>query len=148
MTLYFIFSTLFIFNNNLFAVDRFDKEQIQFTLIESDGQKMACSHELLSNKSPAPAPPWWVVTCGDRQYTTDVWMDVRQQPNRHTYTLMFHLKESVSSSGEKRVRFNTHQTSMSFPTSQRPLTMSSFLDARNGLADLYVEASIPTAPHN
>ena len=135
--------SFFLFSQSVFSVTRFKQEQLSFTLFESDGTSQRCKHIPLTNQSPAPPPPWWMVTCGARSYVVDVWVDQRKTQSGLSFDLMFHVKESTNSSGEKRVRFDSHLTSLWFELSGLPIALSSQVDVRNGLADLRVSAKIP-----
>ncbi len=126
------------------AVIRFPHEKLTFTLVDSTtGIATSCQHKLLTNNSPAPPPPWWVVTCDDRTYTVDIWMDKYKSADQlSNIFLLFHAKESLSSSGEKSVRFDTQTTLMKMDNSQQVRVIRSTIDVRNGLADLEVEVSL------
>lgn len=131
-----------LMGSTVYGVDRFDQDQLQFSLLDSDGQVISCEHEPLTNQSPAPPPPWWKVTCEKRKYVVDVWMDRVKKQNSIAIDFMFHAKESTSSSGEKRTRFDSHLTRMEFEQNLLPTRFTSNIDVRNGLADLRVQVQL------
>ena len=137
-----LFFIIIFFSNNALAVKRFKAEQLQFTLLDSDGSTVSCMHAPLKNESPAPPPPWWTVKCNDRTYVVDVWMDLIDRGTTYSVEFLTHVKESTSSSGEKLTRFDSHLTKFIFAEKQIPMAISSFVDVRNGLADLRVTAKI------
>lgn len=133
----------FLYSFNASGVTRFEAEQLSFTLFQ-EGQKVVfCSHKKLTNNSPVEPPPWWVVTCDDREYTVDIWMDeYRSKDKMQNLVVLFHAKEGVASSGEKLTRFNTQATKIKTEKSSLVRGISSRLDMRNGLADLVVDIAV------
>ena len=142
MKSFFIFICCLLFVEPSLAVVRFKASQLSFKLFDSTGREVACSHAPLQNNSPASPPPWWSISCGARSYTVDVWMDLWKGPQGAKLELMYHIKEGVSSSGEKLVRFDNQHTVLIFPKAQLPQIVRSSLDVRNGLADLVVEINL------
>ena len=124
--------------SSVWADKRFSKDQVQFVLIESDGQSVSCSHSLLKHV------PWWEVQCGERQYRVDLWLEERQSAEQglSKLTLMYHVSEGVDSSGERLVQFKTHFTSIIVEDLTRVVALESDLDVRNGLASLNVRARV------
>lgn len=138
---YFIFIILFI-TQSAFGIIRFEVDQLKFTLLETGAGVTSCTHRPLVNSSQAEPPPWWTVECGDREYTVDIWMDLyRSQDQFYNVFLLFHAKESTSSSGEKLAKFNTQTTKLKFKELSPMTSVSMSLDVRNGLADLKVDVS-------
>lgn len=124
-----------------YAVTRFEKEQIEFSLYSEGLPVVNCSHVPLKESGPfAPDLPWWSVRCESRTFTVDAWYDKTFLPdNLMSVRFMFHIKESTDSSGFKSTQFNTHTTD--FIVERTHLYgLSSFLDVGNGLADLRVSA--------
>lgn len=117
---------------------RFQADQLRFSLEDSDGQVMQCTHELLKHV------PWWRVVCGERSYTVDVWREqlYNKSQNLSRLTLMYHVSEGVASSGEKLVQFNTHFTRFGLTETPSLQTVSSSMDVRNGQASLVVRAQL------
>lgn len=112
-------------------------ENLSFKLVEShSGAELACTHELMDHV------PWWKVTCADdketREYTVDTWVQIREKADLKENTLMFHVKESTSSSGTKLTQFKSHFTSFISRGDSELIGIVSQLDVRNGLADLVV----------
>lgn len=100
------------------------------------GQEISCTHKLMDNV------PWWAVTCADaketREYTVDAWVQIRERGDLKENTLMYHVKESTSSSGTKLTQFKSHFTSFITRGDSELIGIVSQLDVRNGLADLVV----------
>lgn len=134
---------IFLFNSLALAVTRFDKDQLIFLLYEEGANDTTCTHFPLKESDPnAPDLPWWSVNCGNRAYTVDVWYEETDLGNNlKNIRFMFHAKESTSSSGDKSTQFQTHTTDI-VTTSNQLMGISSYLDVRNGLADLHVMARI------
>jgi hypothetical protein len=106
-------------------------DRVSFELVDSlSGQSIKCSHTLLSHV------PWWEVTCDDRKYTVDTWVQIRERGELKEMTLMYHVKESTSSSGTKLTQFKSHFTSFIVRGDSEWLGAVSHIDVRNGLADL------------
>ena len=115
------------------GVFRPSKEMLSFKLVDSSTSiETDCFHELLSHV------PWWKVTCGDRAYTVDIWLQIRERGDLKENKLMYHVKESVSSSGTKITQFKSHFTSFISRGDAELLGVVSQIDVRNGLADLVV----------
>ncbi len=113
------------------GVIRFDKEQIEFTLVSSStGEEIACEHELLSHV------PWWSVRCEDRLYRVDTWAQIRRKQDLFEHTLLYHVSEGVRSSGERLVQFKSHITSFLSRGQATLMGITSQIDVRNGQADL------------
>ena len=139
----FLLALTFFYSVNALGVTRFKAEQLSFTLFQEGQSAVACTHKKLSNKSPAEPPPWWVVSCGDRKYTVDIWMDEFQTKDKmHNLLVLFHAKEGVASSGEKLTRFNTQTTRIKSDDASLVKAITSGLDMRNGLADLVVDVQV------
>ena len=138
---FFIFVIL-SFSSSAYGLIRFDAEQLKFTLQDQSGLEVDCQHQPLVTGSEAEPPPWWTVNCGKRQYTVDIWMDlfISQDKLFNVYVL-FHAKESVSSSGQKLTRFNTQTARLKFKEISHLTNILMSIDVRNGLADLKVEVS-------
>lgn len=135
----FILSILFSFSSLSHSVTRFEQNQLSFQLVENTGETIECSHKPLESVTPVPPPPWWVVECGDREYTTDIWMELRElSEDLSSILLLYHAKESISSSGEDRTRFETQTTRLFYSGEPQFKIIRSSIDVRNGLADLYV----------
>lgn len=134
MRLWTILISLLISNFSMAnGVVRFPKEMVRFELVEnSTGETIHCSHEYLSHV------PWWDVVCEDRSYTVDLWLQTRESGKIKEHTLMYHAKESVSSSGTRLAQFKSHQTSFISRGDNELLGIISRIDVRNGLADLVV----------
>jgi hypothetical protein len=117
---------------------RFPKESLGFSLHNHSGGVTPCSHELLSHV------PWWRVTCGQRQYTVDIWRQesFNHSQNQTRITIMYDVSEGVESSGEKGVQFHGHFTSMDVTDLSSLARLSSFIDVRNGQASLRVEVEL------
>ncbi len=117
---------------------RFQADQLKFTLEDSDGEVLLCTHELLKNV------PWWRVVCGERSYTVDVWREqlYNKSQNLSRLTLMYHVSEGLASSGEKLVQFNTHFTRFDLTESPTLQSVNSSMDVRNGQASLVVHAQL------
>ena len=112
-------------------------ENLDFRLSNShSGVELSCQHKLMTNV------PWWKVTCRDqkevREYTVDVWVQIRERNDLKENTLMYHVKESTSSSGTKLTQFKSHFTSFITRGDSELVGVVSQLDVRNGLADLIV----------
>ena len=124
-----------------FAINRFAKEELQFVLHPEGMPTISCSHIPLKESGPhAPDLPWWYVDCGQRKFTVDAWFDVTNlQGDLQSLRFMFHIKESVNSSGLKTTQFNTQTTDLIV---QKTLLfgITSFLDVDNGLGDLQITA--------
>lgn len=122
----------FFFSASSFAqVIRLPKERLSFELVEtSTGEVTSCEHNLLSHV------PWWRVSCGEREYTVDTWVQIRSKGDLFEKTLMYHVKESVSSSGTKLTQFKSHFTSFMSRGASDLIGITSQIDVRNGLADL------------
>lgn len=126
---------IFTFSLNASAqgLIRFDKEDLNFSLVNSHtGVTHSCQHELLSHV------PWWRVSCDDREYTVDVWLQIRSRDNLFEKTLMYHVSEGVQSSGERLVQFQSHFTSFVTKGRSQLQGIVSRIDVRNGQADLVV----------
>lgn len=138
------FLLFFLFTFQAHSIVRFDQKQLLFNLVDSTtGDVTTCQHSPLETGSPAPPPPWWTVRCGDRSYTVDIWMDdYRSADQLYNTFLLYHAKESTSSSGEKRVRFDTQTTLLKTDKPQAVRVIRSSIDVRNGLADLDVEVQL------
>ncbi len=142
--LVFLFLFVLSFNQALGAsqnskrVTRFEKSQLQFLLEDSEGEIETCVHELLSHV------PWWRIQCGDREYTVDVWMEhlYSKSQDLTQVTLMYHVSESVTSSGEKLVRFDSHFSHVQVSGLNSVKRLTSSMDVRNGLASLRVDVSL------
>ena len=118
---------------------RFEKDQLSFQLVENDGTTINCEHKPLESVTPVPPPPWWVLTCNKRRYTVDVWMETqRLAEDLSSVLLLYHAKESRSSSGESITRFETQTTEFFYSGKATYRIIRSSIDVRNGLADLYV----------
>ena len=118
---------------------RFEKDQLNFQLVENDGTTLNCEHKPLESVTPVPPPPWWALTCGERQYTVDVWMEAQRLTEElSSVLLLYHAKESISSSGENITRFETQTTEFFYTGKSKYRMIRSSIDVRNGLADLYV----------
>jgi hypothetical protein len=136
-----IFLLSFFLSLPTFAVQRFAKEELEFAF-HSEGMPIAsCSHVPLKESGPhAPDLPWWFVDCGTRKFTVDAWFDITDmQGGLQSLRFMFHIKESVSSSGLKTTRFNTQTTDLLVHKTLL-FGISSFLDVDNGLGDLQITA--------
>ncbi len=123
----------FCFCSQIFSqgVIRLPKERLKFKLVESSTAKeITCSHELLDHV------PWWRVQCDDREYTVDTWVQIRSKGDLYEKTLMYHVKESTSSSGTKLTQFKSHFTSFMSRGPSDLIGITSQIDVRNGLADL------------
>lgn len=127
-------------SSQLQALTRFDKIEIQFQLLEQDLPPVKCTHVPLKDRSPeAPDLPWWWVECDKRSYVVDVWYEESPDGERKkSIRLMYHVKESADSSGQKNTQFKTHVTDM-IVTEGTLVGFRSFLDVRNGTADLLFE---------
>ena len=123
---------------------RFDKSQLTFHLVNSSsGEFISCKHKPLESVTPVPPPPWWVVECGDRKYTVDLWLENKSlASNLNSVFLLYHAKESISSSGESQTRFETQTTEFFYNGDTSYKAIRSSIDVRNGLADLYVTVSL------
>ena len=123
---------LFILNAGLKAqVIRLPKERLNFELVDSTtGASTSCEHELLTHV------PWWKVSCGEREYTVDTWIQIRRKEDLFEHTLMYHVKESVSSSGTKLTQFKSRFTSFLSRGEAELIGVTSQIDVRNGLSDL------------
>jgi hypothetical protein len=135
----FITSFLILFGPLALAqqVWRPGSENLSFKLVESHtGSEISCTHELLDHV------PWWKVICSDsketREYTVDAWVQIRERGDLKENTLMYHVKESTSSSGTKLTQFKSHFTSFITRGDSELIGIVSQLDVRNGLADLVV----------
>lgn len=117
---------------------RFDAEQLKFQLVDTDGSLVACDHKLLSHV------PWWRVSCGEREFTVDVWVDIVRNPSRDLskISLMYSVSEGVRSSGERLVQFNDHFSSFVFAGNGPLSEIGSSLDVQNGLASLDVQIKL------
>ena len=136
MKLLFITSALlfgFLTNANAQGRIRFEADQLTFELVDNTtGESTSCEHKILSHV------PWWKVTCDDRQYTVDAWLQIRSRSEIFEKTLMFHVSEGVKSSSQKLVQFKSHMTSFISRGESQLLGIISRIDVRNGLADLVV----------
>ena len=138
----FLIITILLFAQTGFGITRFEAEQLNFTLLEEGAGATSCTHYPLVTGSQAEPPPWWTVECGDRKYTVDIWMDLYlSQDQFFNVYLLFHAKESTSSSGGKLASFNTQTTKLKFKEVSLFTGISMSLDVRNGLADLMVDVS-------
>ena len=118
---------------------RFQKDQLNFQLVENDGTTILCNHKPLESVTPVPPPPWWVLKCDRREYTVDIWMETqRLTESLSSVLLLYHAKESISSSGEGITRFETQTTEFFYTGKANYRIIRSSIDVRNGLADLYV----------
>jgi len=118
---------------------RFQQNQLNFQLVESTGEFINCTHKPLESVTDTPPPPWWVLKCGDRKYTVDIWMEQKDLTEELSSTLLlFHAKEGVLSSGESITRFETQTTEFFYKGKANYKMIRSSIDVRNGLADLYV----------
>ena len=117
-------------------VFRFKKSQLNFILQGNNGEEISCEHNLLGHV------PWWRVTCGQRQFTVDTWIQIHYSgvAEMSKLTLMYHVSEGVQSSGQPLVQFNTHFTSIIVDSYTRINSLSSSLDVENGLGSLVVIA--------
>ena len=125
--------SLFILSNFTFSQGtiRFEKESLNFKLVNSHtGVSQECQHELLTHV------PWWRITCDDRNYTVDTWIQIRSKGDLFEKTLMYHVSEGVQSSGEKLVQFKSHMTSFISQGKSDLIGLVSRIDVRNGQADL------------
>ncbi len=124
-----------------FAVQRFAKDELRFVFHPEGMPTVACSHVPLKESSPhAPNLPWWFVECGQRKFTVDAWFEIVDlQSSFQSIRFLFHIKESVDSSGLKLTQFNTQTTDL---VVQKTLLfgITSFLDVDNGLGDLQITA--------
>ncbi len=136
-----LISLILFFCIPTFALQRFAKEELEFSYHPEGLPTVACTHIPLKESGPhAPDLPWWFVDCGSRKFTVDAWFDITSlQGDLQSLRFMFHLKESVSSSGLKTTQFNTQTTDLIV---QKTLLfgISSFLDVDNGLGDLQITA--------
>lgn len=123
-------------SRSLEALKRFSHDQVSFQLVEdSTGLVVQCKHRLLEHV------PWWRVTCADREYTVDLWLETYSLTSATKYSLMYHASEGVQSSGERLVQFQTHFTSVTLSKDTELFELDSSLDVRNGLASLRAMAS-------
>ena len=112
---------------------RFEADQLTFELVDNTtGEIVTCTHKLLDHV------PWWKVSCGERLYTVDTWVQIRSRSELFEKTLMFHVSEGVKSSSQKLVQFKSHMTSFISRGESQLLGLISRIDVRNGLADLVV----------
>jgi|GEM_PF-3514751 len=124
---------LFTLSNFTFSQGtiRFEKESLSFRLVNSStGISQECQHELLTHV------PWWRITCDDRNYTVDTWIQIRSKGDLFEKTLMYHVSEGIQSSGEKLVQFKSHMTSFISQGKSDLIGLVSRIDVRNGQADL------------
>ena len=112
---------------------RFEKDQLSFELVDSTtGLTEQCEHILLSHI------PWWKVSCGERSYTVDIWLQVRSRGELFEKTVLYHVSEGIQSSTQKLVQFKSHMTSLISRGQSDLIGIVSHIDVRNGLADLVV----------
>ncbi len=139
-----VFFLIALISFNAQSIVRFEQDQLHFVLVDSStGAETTCKHYPLETGSPAPPPPWWTVNCGDRSYTVDIWMDNYRSADQFYNTfLLFHAKESVSSSGKKLVQFNNQTTTIKTANPQALRALRSSIDVGNGLTDLNVEVRL------
>jgi hypothetical protein len=85
---------------------RFEPDQLSFELVDNTtGITIECTHKIL------PHVPWWKVSCDDRLYTVDTWLQVRSRGDLFEKTLLYHASEGIQSSSMKLVQFKSHMTS-------------------------------------
>jgi hypothetical protein len=136
----FCFFTVSLFFSKALAITHFDSSQLNFKLSQQGLNEIQCHHKPLKTGSQAPPPPWWTVICDEYTFTVDVWMDEYvSKGSLYSISLLYHVKESVSSSGEKLTQFNTQSTQFKFNDFSQLKEINTSIDVRNGLADLNLE---------